>query len=40
MKAAHRGALQFRAVLYGSDTPQAKHPVVERTSPVKTVTVR
>ncbi|MFI7103562.1 hypothetical protein ACIBK8_29955 [Streptomyces sp. NPDC050161] len=40
VKAAHRGALQFRAVLYGSDTLQAKHPVVERTSPVKTVTVR
>ncbi|MCB5906175.1 hypothetical protein [Streptomyces pinistramenti] len=40
VKAAHRGALQFRAVLYGSETPHDKHPVVERTSPVKTVTVR
>ncbi|MEU5303858.1 hypothetical protein ACH4YO_28065 [Streptomyces noursei] len=40
VKATHKGALQFRGVLYGVDGPRGGHPYVDRTTDVKTVRVR
>ncbi|MEU6477302.1 hypothetical protein ABZ858_10490 [Streptomyces sp. NPDC047017] len=40
VKAASKGALQYRAVAYGLLTKDDKHPVRERTSSTVTVTVR
>ncbi|MEU9118927.1 hypothetical protein AB0C96_03535 [Streptomyces sp. NPDC048506] len=40
VKATHRGALQYRAVVYGLTSPNDRHPVRERTSGVATVDVR
>ncbi|MET9144629.1 hypothetical protein [Streptomyces sp. NPDC004042] len=40
VKAAHRGGLQFRAVMYGLTSAHDKHPVRWRTSDVATVQVR
>ncbi|ARF53666.1 hypothetical protein [Streptomyces gilvosporeus] len=40
VKAAHRGAQQYRAVLYGLNGPHDRHPVRERTSDLVKVDVR
>ncbi|MFD8544582.1 hypothetical protein [Streptomyces sp. NPDC059649] len=40
VKAAHRGVLEYRAVVYGLTSPNDRHPVRERTSGPATVHVR
>ncbi|MEV0281600.1 hypothetical protein AB0I22_35160 [Streptomyces sp. NPDC050610] len=40
IKAAHSGAVEYRAAVYGLNTPKDSHPVRQRTSDVVTVNVR
>lgn len=40
VKAAHRGVLEYRAIVYGLTSPNDRHPVRERTSGPATVHVR
>ncbi|MBY8888604.1 hypothetical protein K7472_27730 [Streptomyces sp. PTM05] len=40
VKAAHKGAQEYHAVLYGQKSRTDRHPVVERTSATATVTIR
>ncbi|MFJ5677670.1 hypothetical protein [Streptomyces sp. NPDC093097] len=40
VKAAHRGVVQFRGVLYGVDGPKGGHPRADIHTAVKTVQVR
>ncbi|WP_030678909.1 hypothetical protein [Streptomyces rimosus] len=40
VKAAHRGAQQYRAVVYGLLSPNDRHPVRQRTSGPATVNIR
>ncbi|MFF2808289.1 hypothetical protein ACFVT2_14175 [Streptomyces sp. NPDC058000] len=40
VKAAHRGVLQFRGVLFGVDGPHGGHPRADFTTSVRTVHVR